>query len=91
MLRTAGKCLGLGCGGHAVQCPVTDGDSETHSYNEFVRPVSIGNEVWLYVLSEGEILPVGMRPLYRQDKDACKEKDGEYTYSEQPTQPKAQS
>jgi len=50
--------------------------SETHSYDEFVRPATIRNEVRLYVRSEGEILPVGMGPLYRQNEGASKDKGG---------------
>jgi len=48
-------------------------DSGTHSYDEFVRPASIGNEVRLYVMSESEIFPVGIRPLCHQDKGARRE------------------
>jgi len=51
-----------------------NGSSETHSYDEFVRLTTIENEVWLYVRSEGEIFPVGMCPLYRQNKGTS---DGE--------------
>ena len=43
---------------------VVNGSYETHSYDEFVRPTTIKNEVGLYVRSEGEILPAGICPLY---------------------------
>ena len=51
-----------------------NGASETHSYDEFIRPATIKNEVRLYVRSEGEILPVSMCPLYRQNEDTSKDK-----------------
>jgi len=53
-----------------------DGTSETHSYDEFIRPATIKNEMRLYVRSEGEILPVAMCPLYRQNEGAPKDKGG---------------
>jgi len=53
---------------------VVNGISGTHSYDEFIRPATIRNEVRLYVRSEGEILPVGMCPLYRQNEGAPKDK-----------------
>ena len=47
---------------------MVNGGSQTHSYDEFICPVAIRYEVWPYVWSEGEILPVGMCPFYPQDK-----------------------
>ena len=55
--------------------PANDG-SETDGDDEFVRPAAVANEVWLYVRSEGEILPIGMCPLYCQDKGEFREKEG---------------
>ena len=53
---------------------VVNGSSETHSYDEFVRFAAIKNEVWLYVRSEGKILPTSVCPLYCQNKGALKDK-----------------
>ena len=54
---------------------MTNDSSETYSYDKFVRPVTIRNEVGFYVRSEGEILPVGMCPLCRQGKGGYGESD----------------
>lgn len=70
---------------------VADDSSETNSYDKFVRPTAIRNEMRFYVWSEGEILPIGVCPFYRQDKGERGENDGRNTYSEQSTQPKAPS
>lgn len=56
-----------------------NGISGTHSYDEFVRPTTIRNEVRLYVRSEGEVLPIGMRPLYRQNEGAPEDRQDEHS------------